>query len=199
MTVEIEAKMKLNDVAALEQRLDEAGATLRRRVFEVNSFYDTAEGSMRAADRGLRTRLERGLDDPDYTRMTITHKGPRAHGKLKSRSEVELYVTNLDDADAMLRSLGYQKQITFEKRRHKWDFDDCLIEVDTVPYLGSFVEVEGPSDEKVLEVRETLGLGDEPMIRASYIAMLKTYITEHHIRTDHIGFDKAEKTATTVA
>jgi len=195
MTVEIEAKMKLADADALERRLREAGATLRRRVFEVNTFYDTDEDSLRAADRGLRTRLERGIDDPDFTQMTITHKGPRAHGELKSRSEVELGVTDLDNADALLRALGYHKKIAFEKKRAKWDFDDCLVEVDCVPYLGSFVEVEGPSDEQVMHCREALGLGDEPMIRASYIAMLKTYVTENHIRTDHIGFEESPATA----
>jgi len=192
MPQEIEAKMRLFDIGAFERRLTDTGATLRRRVFEVNTFYDTPEGTLRAADRGLRTRLERGLDDPDHVSLTITHKGPRAHGKLKSRSEVELQVTDLEAADAMLRALGYHKQIAFEKRRHKWDFDGCLIEVDQIPYLGSFVEIEGPSDDKVLEVRDALGLGEEPMIRASYIAMLKTHITEHKIRTDHIGFEEQQ-------
>jgi len=189
MPVEIEAKMKLVDPDAFEQLLFELKAVPLRRVFEINTFYDTSDGKLKAADRGLRTRLEQNLDDPAKRIVTITHKGPRDHGKLKSRSEAEVEVADIDAADHLLRALGYQRRISFEKLRQKWRFGNCLIEVDTVPYLGTFVEIEGPSDEVVLQVRDQLKLSDQPMIRNSYIGLLTDYVAQHKIHDDHIAFD----------
>ena len=48
-----------------------------------------------------------------------------------------------------------------------------------MPYLGSYVEVEGPGEAEVAKVREALGLADRPPIKTSYIAMLMAYLKEH--------------------
>jgi hypothetical protein len=54
----------------------------------------------------------------------------------------------------------------------------CEVELDILPRLGTFVEIEGPRDEIVLKVREQLQLTDRPLVRASYVAMLMTNLQE---------------------
>ncbi len=170
MTIEIEAKMKLNDRHALEHRLAELEVKPLDAFSESNSFFDTPEGELKATDQGLRIRVE--IRDHGESQISLTHKGPRSHGKLKSRSESELLVKDARKAAEFLKALGYQHVLTFEKKRVRYDLDKCRIELDTLPYLGDYIEIEGPSDDAVLAVRDKLGLGDTPLIKASYIAML---------------------------
>ncbi len=187
MPVEIEAKMKLEDVRGLESRLQELGAMHVVELLEVNTFFDTPRGSLKAADEGLRVRLEKSTDGR-HVEATITHKGPRAHGRMKTRDESEVVVADAMAAAQLLTALGYVSVLSFEKRRRRWTLDDCRVEIDTLPYLGGFVEIEGPSEPVVLSVRKKLGLDHLPMISASYISMLVTYLSENAIQAAHIGF-----------
>lgn len=173
--------MKLEFPAALENKLESLGATFDRRLIETNTYFDSLENKLKTSDRGLRVRVEVDQKTGE-TRTVITHKGPRAHGKLKSRSETELTVSDARSAAEMLSVLGYETVLTFEKQRCRYLLDDCRVEIDTLPYVGRFVEIEGTSDEQVLATQDKLGLGDVPLIRASYISILMTYMREHHIR-----------------
>lgn len=191
MAVEIEAKMRLHQPDALITRLHEFGATLTHQISETNSYFDTAEGTLKCTDQGLRTRVEvTNAGGPDETiTTTITHKGPRTMGQFKSRVENEVVVDNARDAALLLGALGYHHVLSFEKRRIRYRLDGCHVELDELPIIGRFVEIEGESDEAVLAVREKLGLADEPLIRSSYIAMLKTHQQETHSGETMIQFE----------
>jgi len=187
--IEVEAKMRLADPDGVRERLADLGAKRVSNLLETNTFFDTREGVLKASDQGLRIRIEsNGEKTP---RSVITHKGPRAHGKLKSRNETEVVVADPRDAAALLGALGYQPVLTFEKRRERWTLDGCTVELDNMPYLGEFIEIEGRSDEEVLAVRQKLGLDDTPILKSSYIAMLTTHMRENHITLKHVRFEDA--------
>ncbi|MEM1109131.1 MAG: class IV adenylate cyclase [Planctomycetota bacterium] len=180
MMIEVEAKLRLTDPAALHAKLDELDAVREREVSETNTYFDQPDGGLKSSDQGLRVRIE--LDPATgETETVMTHKGPRAHGRLKSRSETEVGVSDIRGATEMLAALGYQPVLTFEKHRIRYLLDGCRVEIDTLPYLGTFVEIEGNTDEDVLAVQDKLGFGDQPLIRASYIAMLVTYLRENNL------------------
>lgn len=188
MGLEIEAKMRLRDTAAFERKLLELGAVRGPVIFEINTFFDTPVGTLKSADRGLRIRIEREIDT-GHTRVAITHKGPRAHGVLKSRMEHELVAADAEAASELLQALGYIAVLSFEKRRRRWLLNDCHVEIDQLPHLGEFVEIEGPTEDLVMMVREKLGLTHEPLIKSSYIAMLMSHLSEHNIRQIHVGLE----------
>ena len=177
MAVEIEAKMKVDSLDATVERLKSAGGERLGDYDEVNSFFDTEDRSLLAADEGLRLRSAKHLDTKTE-KFILTFKGPRLHGKLKSREEREVTVGSAKDAERFLGALGYKKVLSFEKKRTKWTIGGCTIELDTLPHLGTFVEIEGPDEDTVLKVRESLGLGKAPLIKSSYIAMLMAFLQE---------------------
>ena len=188
MNREIEAKMRLSDIPGLEAKLRGGGAELLGVIEEVNTYFDTPEGSLRASDQGLRMR--RAKDDRGGEQITVTHKGPRALGQLKDRAEAELVVDDADQAVELLAALGYVRTLVFEKLRRRWRLAGCYVEIDTLPYLGDFVEIEGPGEERVMGVREKLGLGELPMIQHSYASMLKTYLAENHVTDTYVGLGR---------
>ncbi|MGE5611406.1 MAG: class IV adenylate cyclase [Bacillota bacterium] len=177
MSVEIEAKMKVDNEVSMVARLKDHGATPVGRFLEINTFYDTEDRALLAADEGLRLRISKNLST-GQTQCILTHKGPNRHGQLKTREETEVEVGNAEAADRLMDRLGYARCLSFEKRRHSWKLEDCKIELDEVPRLGFFLEIEGPSEESVMRVRNTLGLSDRPLIKASYIAMLASHLQE---------------------
>jgi adenylate cyclase class 2 len=188
LAIEIEAKMQMRDVPALEQRLLAAGAARGPNLLETNTFFDTPQRRLRSSDQGLRIRQAQDQDSGQTT-VTITHKGPRSHGQLKNRPETELIVHDADEAHRLLSALGFVAGLVFQKRRQRWELDGCHVEIDTLPYLGTFVEIEGPSESAVLAVRQRLELQDLALIKASYASMLSDYLAEHEIRAQHVGFD----------
>jgi len=192
--IEIEAKILLNDVASMETKLAQVGAHREMELLEVNTFFDTPQGELKATDQGLRVRVEQQVDGP-YQAVIITHKGPRAHGRLKSRSETELNVDNAQQAAELLTAIGFVPVLTFEKRRTRWQFERTIVALDQVPYLGNFIEIEGPSEEAVLAARRALGLEHAPLMRASYIAMLRTYLADHNLHIDDVHFDEMSAAA----
>jgi len=191
MGVEIEAKMRLMDLPGLLARLKEIGAQQVAALSETNSYFDTPEGRLKSSDQGLRTRVEVTDAGTKQQRVVtkITHKGPRALGALKSRIETEVEVDNAKNAALLLGALGFHHVLSFEKRRVRYALDGCLVELDEVPIIGRFIEIEGPSDAAVMSVREKLGLGNEPIIRSSYIAMLRTQLQESHSEKSMVRFE----------
>jgi adenylate cyclase class 2 len=168
---ELEAKMRVEDHEPLRARLRAAGAERLGACMELNTFFDSVERTLVAQDKGLRVRhtcdFATGAE-----RHVVTYKGPQQDGALKNREEVEFVTDDGEQAALLLERLGYSPTLSFEKRRESWKLDDCLIELDELPQLGRFVEIEGPDEEAVLEVRETLGLDDRPLVKQSYIAMV---------------------------
>ncbi|MGH7215456.1 MAG: class IV adenylate cyclase [Tepidisphaeraceae bacterium] len=192
MPVEIEAKLKVDSLAPTRDRLKATGAAYVGQALETNVFFDTDDRSLLAADRGLRLRRTRDLSS-NAEKYVITLKGPRQHGPLKSRDETELTVASFDDAIALLEQLGFAQVLSFEKRRETWKLEGCSVELDELPLLGTFVEIEGPREEVVLRVRQTLGLSDRPIVKASYIAMLMTHLQEHGQAGRNVVFESTNQ------
>ena len=186
MSLEIEAKMKVESFDAVRDRLRDAGAEPRGTVTETNTFFDTPDRSLLAEDRGLRLRRRVGEDGAEA--FIVTHKGPRTHGRLKNREEVELTVDSGPDAVALIEALGFDRVLSFEKRRTSFALDGCSVELDELPHLGTYVEIEGPGEDAVLAVRDKLGLGDAPLIKASYIALLSSHLHEAGEATTDVRF-----------
>ncbi|MCC6421892.1 MAG: class IV adenylate cyclase [Phycisphaerales bacterium] len=195
MPLEIEAKMKVNDLEAVRGRLQAVGAACAGRFLETNTFFDTEDRSLLAADKGLRLRINRDLAGQGE-QYILTFKGPRLHGSLKTRQEQELMVVEADSAVEFLLQLGYAPVLRFEKRRERWELDHCHVELDEMPYLGCYVEIEGPSEQAVLEVRSRLQLADRPLVRASYIGLLMSHLQENNLPQREIVFPATDPSAT---
>lgn len=174
MSLEIEAKFRVDSHEPVRNSLRAAGARPLGVVKEWNVILDSADGTLRAKGCGLRVR---STQDEQGGRggSTLTFKGPRRAGEFKSREEIEVAVSNAEEASELLSRLGFEPILQYEKRRESWQLEDCRVELDEPPKIGLFVEIEGPGESSVQRVRERLGLRGTPVTPASYVRML----TEH--------------------
>ena len=175
MAIEIEAKIRVADLAGVAARLGELGAQAQGTVSQRDVFFDTAEGELRAGDVGLRVREESGGDGVE---MTMCYKGPRRQGRYKDREEIEMVVGDGRQGQALLEALGFEATLTVEKQREVWRWQECEVCLDEVQQLGAFVEIEGPSEEQVGKVLAALGLEDTDHISTSYVSMLAEKLQE---------------------
>jgi len=194
MPIEIEAKLSVPDLDVVRTRLRELAATPLGSVLETNTFFDSEDRSLLAADEGLRLRKRVDVDTKE-TKYIITYKGARHQGQLKSRDEVECAVEHDRDAMTLLSRLGFLRVLSFEKRRESWKLGGCSVELDTLPHVGTFVEIEGPSEAAILKVRDQLNLSERPLVKASYIALLMTHLQDRGATVKAVTFENAQQSA----
>lgn len=169
MSVEIEAKLKVDSLGQIAEKLTLLGAEFVEEQTQKDHYFDDADSSLLKTDRCLRVRIS---VTGRHEKIFLTYKGPKEKTDLKKRQEIELELGNSDVAGKLLQALGYRDALTIEKTRSLWRLDDCLIALDQLPSLGNFVEIEGPNEEKIKSVQESLGLQHFSHIPESYASLM---------------------------
>lgn len=175
MPREIEMKFKVASHADAQRLLKSAGAEYLYTVVQNDRYFDTPERNLLKADCGMRMRKTRlvksGSAGPEL-RIQLTYKGPRQEGSpAKMRHEYQRFVDKASEIQKLLKPYGLQEMLTVEKRRASYRLGKCLVELDTLPILGEFIEIEGPSSRAVQRVREIIGLGKAKPLLDHYISL----------------------------
>lgn len=174
MHAEIEAKLKVDSLAAVEHRLGECGASFTRESIQVDFYFDTADGALTRADQCLRLRSEK---TGERERLVLAYKGAKEPDDYKKRREIEVQVNDAAAAELLLQELGYQRALAFDKRRRAWSLCGCEVALDELPLLGTFVEIEGPDSGTIARVQETLGLSAVRPTIDSYATLIAAELT----------------------
>ena len=165
MALEIEAKVRVDALAPVRDALLAAGARRVGKVRETNTYLAVID-----LDAALRVRRE--VDEDGRVRSRVTYKGPRRAGAYKTREEIEYDVSDAAAAIDAFARVGHAATLVFEKDRETFTLGDCEVVLDDLPRLGTFVEVEGPTEAAVRDVLARIGLGDAPTLDEGYAAML---------------------------
>lgn len=170
MGIEIEAKLKVDSLEKVERKLAEAGAEFLQKQLHTDSYFDNADGTLTKTDSCL--RLRRQLVN-ESERFFLTYKSAKQKSEFKKRREVEIEVQDGESAEKLLSILGYNKILTFDKKRRLWLLGKCEVALDELPLLDCFVEIEGPDNKKIADVQSNLELSDLPHISESYASLME--------------------------
>ncbi|GMU32845.1 MAG: class IV adenylate cyclase [Planctomycetia bacterium] len=183
MAQELECKIAVPSHDRLVELLRAAGANRIGRVRETNRLLDTPDRALVHRGCGLRVRTIEVLDGTGPP-SSLAFKGPVQESAFKCREEIQIDLPDRNPAspengaragEGMLRllhAIGFAEWLTFEKNRESWQLDECAIELDELPLLGRFVEVEGPDDHEIRRCLEALGLDAARSIQTSYPGLL---------------------------
>jgi adenylate cyclase class 2 len=180
--LEIEAKVKVENLESVAQKLAQAGACFKHELLQKDSYFIDADRTVVKPGCGLRLRKQKTNENE---KVLLTYKGPKKKTKFKTRQEIEFEISEPDKAELLLAALGCYKKLMFEKKRSLWQLEQCLICLDELPLLGCFVEVEGPDEAAVEDVLKRIGLSDHEHINSGYANLMRT-------RLDEIGSKKTE-------
>jgi len=160
MPNEVEIKFALSDLAAMEAALLKLGFRRKTaRTHEMNTLFDLPGNTLR--QRGELLRLRKYGDE-----WVLTHKGPGAPGKHKTRAELETRLESGEQMELILRSLGFSPTFRYEKFRTEWADNSGHVVLDETP-IGNFGEIEGPADW-IDRTAAALGIGESQYITDSY-------------------------------
>ncbi|BCU70565.1 class IV adenylate cyclase [Stygiolobus caldivivus] len=143
--IEREVKIKLFS-PSLETLLTEFKSkyTFINEENQKDIYYNSPVRDFRFTDEALRIRK-------NNNRIELTYKGPKLSSQSKSRLEINVQVSSLEDMDTILQKLGFKKVIELEKTRWNFKVSSYTISLDNVKGLGNFLEIEGIDvDEKEL-------------------------------------------------
>jgi len=170
MCVEIEAKLKVDSLSEIEHKLGELGARFLGEQLQTDYFFDDLNATLTKTDKCLRLRKQIVEKSENYF---LTYKGAKEKSHLKKRQEIESEINDADSIHKLLLALGYKQVLIVEKKRRLWFFRNCEVALDQLPQLGDFVEIEGPDEEEISNVQNSLGLAELPHILKSYASLLK--------------------------
>ena len=169
MSVETEAKLKVDSLQDVELKLAQLGAEFVAEQAQTDSLFDDDTGTLTGTDRCLRIR--RQVAD-NHKRCILGYKGGKQKSNFKKRKEIETEVKDADSLVSLLSELGYEEKLIVEKRRRLWRLDACEAALDDLPALGTFVEIEGPDEKIIAGVQAKLELTNLPHITMSYAQMI---------------------------
>lgn len=163
--IEIEVKIRIQDLKAVRERILGLGAVIARdRHLETNTLYDFAAGDLRAGRRALRLRAT-------GKRATLTFKGePRKSRSFKVREEFETQVRDPKELRRILKALGLRETFAYTKRRTVFRKSRLTVCIDETS-VGNFLELEGERHE-ITRFARSLGFGRTDFITSSYIEMI---------------------------
>ena len=100
-----------------------------------------------------------------------------------------------DDANGarLLEMVGFSPIRRFEMHRRQRIWNHCTVSLDTLPYLGGFVEISGATERQVLFVRRELGLDPYTSFLMAYPKMLDPYLHKIKLTDAYIPLPMKQK------
>lgn len=188
MAKEIEAKIRVADLAPYRRKLQELGAVDEGACLERNWVLDNADGSLYQRDVLLRVRNVGGVGGI----LTVKHR--TAGEAFKTREEVESMVDSTEDLLRQLEIVGFQAKWIYEKYRSTWLWLDCVLALDACPEIGSFIEIEG-QPTNIREVAGLLGLDPEAHLDDNYLELWRKHLESRGEGPRHMVFTREEAEA----
>ena len=151
MQIELEAKFLDIDAEKLRGILKESGATLvhlERQMRRKN--FDYPDGRLEKIGGWIRIR-----DEGDKVTLAYKQLVDRTIGGMK---EISLVVEDFDKISNLLLAIGLDNKSYQETKRERWDFDGVEITIDMWPWIPTFVELEGPDEDRLKKVAAKLDL-----------------------------------------
>ena len=164
MHIEYEARILDVDKDSLEKKLVERGAKkiadfeYRRKVYDFNP---------KSNNKWIRLRT-------DGTTTTLTVK-EIVEKSIDGTHEMEVKVSDFEETDRILNELGYVAHSYQESKRTRYVLDDVELDIDTWPYIPTYLEIEGKNEKEVLKMADMLELDRNKLTSADVQAVFRDF------------------------
>ena len=143
MSIEVEEKFPVADLAQIEAKLAQMGVVAGESRIEIDLYLRSPARDFSATDEALRIRRIGSTG-------CLTYKGPKINTTTKTRREIELPLGEEPLRTAtwqeLLEALGFRPVAEVHKRRRKamvpWQGRQIEVSLDNVDEVGTFVELE---------------------------------------------------------
>jgi adenylate cyclase class 2 len=175
---EIEIKFPVQDLSVYRKKLQRTGAMRKAAFFEDNIVFDDEAGTLKDSEKLLRLRKS--------DRIALTFKTPVERSRFKVMDEHEVEVSDFDEANSILKALGYRQVFRYQKKREMYGINDVDVLLDETP-IGNFIEIEG-AKERITDSADLLGLSMEDGLSDTYRDLYLSYCRQKGIEPSDMVF-----------
>lgn len=150
---------------------------------QLDEYYDNVDGHLKQQDFVLRIRTTAG-------KKIIGMKSPRINlpSGMTKRVELEFESSAQGNIQEQLLKQGLHANESYEKERWTFICGECEIVMDKLPFIGTFVEIEGPNEAAIHEIVKLLGLSSCEVIQKHYGELFKAKFHELKLNHSHATF-----------
>ena len=150
MNIEYEVRVLEIDKDKLIKKLNEIGAKFNGEYNQKRYVYNTVP---KCDGKWLRLRT-------NGKETTLTYKSVEKD-TIDGTKELEIKVDDFNKTNELLEIAGIKAKGYQENNRVQYVLDDVEIDIDTWPMIPTYVEIEGKSEESVLNIIKKLGINDK--------------------------------------
>lgn len=163
---ELEIKIAIGSGEHFKQVYDKCNklfGPLTSHLRQLDEYFDTPDGQLKKQDLVVRIRS-------NGEKKSIALKSPRVElpSGMTNRIELEFLSAEGENVREQLLSQGLNSNEVAEKERWTFIHKDCEIVLDKLPFIGSFIEIEGPSETAINEIVVLLNLSSCEVVRQNY-------------------------------
>ena len=164
MHTEYELRVLDIDTEKVIKKLEELGAekiaefNYKRRVY---NFHPAVE------HKWIRLRT-------DGKRTTLTIKKLESF-EIDGTKELEIEVSDFEETNLVLNELGYTAHTYQENKRIRYMLNGVELDIDSWPYIPTYLEIEGKSEEAVKEMVKLLEVDENKITSIDVQGVFKTF------------------------
>lgn len=149
MNSEYEVRVLDIDVDSFIKQIEKLGAIYVNKYEQKRYIYDF---NPKIDNKWIRLRT-------DGFKTTLAIKEYQSD-EIGGTKEIEIEVSDIEKTDEILNQLGYFKRSIQENKRIRYILNDVEIDIDTWPYLNTYVEFEGKNKESVQDLLKFLEIDE---------------------------------------
>lgn len=178
MHTEYEVRVLEIDKEKLIERLEKLGAKkiadfeYKRRVYNFNPPTDK---------KWIRLRT-------DGTKTTLTIKELKSL-EIDGTKEIEIEVSDFEETNNILEELGYKAHTYQESKRTRYILNNVELDLDTWPYIPTYLEIEGKNEEAVKEMIKLLEIDESKVTSIDVQGVFKTFYNIDIAKIERVSFD----------
>ncbi len=181
--IEVEVKVRINDIVGMEQRLKGEGAEYKGMIKQADEYFDFTDMRIINSGGAFRVRAADG-------KYRVTYKGVKKDKETTSREEIEIGIESAAKMIEILEHMGFIRLCEIKKKRKSYLLAGLKISLDEVEGLGSFMEIEGMANTdaeykakkgEIFMLIDKLGVTSEDISQKSYmeLALNRNYPSLH--------------------
>ena len=104
--------------------------------------------------------------------------------------ELEIEVSNFEETNQVLEELGYKSHTYQENRRIRYELNGVELDIDSWPYIPTYLEIEGKDEESVKNMIKLLEVNEDKVTSIDVQGVFKEFYNIDIASVPVVKFDE---------
>ena len=168
MGTEIEVKILNINFELIQKKIENIGAKLKWHSLIETTVYDFPDRRLILSGGYVRVRNE-------GKKWRCTYKKKISSENTKTCEEIDFGISDPENMKTFLNKLGLEKILSFEKLRWHYKKGAVYFDIDEIPGIPKYLEIEAPSSSKIDSTLEKLGIDKSNVVTFGPKELLAMY------------------------